>query len=476
MAAEKYDEHVKAFFLDLAAKGKDAWNAWRRDPANEDVHVIFASIDFSEALRDQIDFSGFEFGNHADFSRCNWRGAEWNRENPMAFAPGRAFFTGAAFGAQTIFSGATFGNGAIFTGATFGDWAIFSGTTFGGYAIFTGAAFGNADFTGAAFGPLADFAQTHFKGAVAAFIGMPKKKWATDLAMADGMEVEAHVAFEKQHRETWKLEDSGPDRFLTISFANARFDGGAFFSRRSFEMRTNFTSARFYLPPDFDGVANVARIDFTGAQIRFALPGKWHWTTNSNVPVRLRAFRKIAEETKNHDLERDLYIEERKAERGVYLRQRWEELKKEGWKNWPRNLLRLAVHGFWIFIMFLYWALADYGRNVVVPFMWWLVFTFLIFPQLYAALLDRLKHEAGLANAEKYNHVIRMLAFGNAVPFIGPLTIDADLKHFLFCPGFGHCLPIPPEGFQFWVVVQNVVSIILVFFIGLALRNYFKIK
>ena len=56
----KYDQ---AFFLALAAKGKDAWNAWRRDPANKDIHVTFAGIDFSEAPRDEIDFSGFEFGD-----------------------------------------------------------------------------------------------------------------------------------------------------------------------------------------------------------------------------------------------------------------------------------------------------------------------------------------------------------------------------------------------------------------------------
>jgi hypothetical protein len=65
------------------------------------------------------------------------------------------------------------------------------------------------------------------------------------------------------------------------------------------------------------------------------------WTEKSEVPLRLRRLRKIAEETKNHDLERDLYIEERKAERGVYLGQRWDELKKQGWKNWPRNLARI---------------------------------------------------------------------------------------------------------------------------------------
>jgi hypothetical protein len=84
--------------------------------------------------------------------------------------------------------------------------------------------------------------------------------------------------------------------------------------------------------------------------------------------------------------------------------------------------------------------------------------------------------KAGALDADKFEHAVRMVAVGNAVPFVGPLQIDADIKKFLFCPGFGKCLPIPPENFQLLVIVQNVLSIILVFFIGLALRNYFKIK
>jgi hypothetical protein len=60
MAEEEYDEHIKAFFLDLAAKGKDAWNAWRQ--ANKDAQVTFAGVDFSKAPNKQINFSGFEFG------------------------------------------------------------------------------------------------------------------------------------------------------------------------------------------------------------------------------------------------------------------------------------------------------------------------------------------------------------------------------------------------------------------------------
>jgi hypothetical protein len=99
MTAFQSNEHVKAFFLNLAAKGKDEWNAWRHISANAKVPVTFAGIDFSEAPRDEINFSGFEFGDHADFSRCKWRGVRSRKEkDPTVFEPGRAFFRRAVFG------------------------------------------------------------------------------------------------------------------------------------------------------------------------------------------------------------------------------------------------------------------------------------------------------------------------------------------------------------------------------------------
>jgi hypothetical protein len=121
-----------------------------------------------------------------------------------------------------------------------------------------------------------------------------------------------------------------------------RFDNDAIFSDRFFERAANFTNARFYHPPDFDAVTNASRIDFTGAHISI---GKLPW--DSEVPVRLRAFRKIAEETKNHDLERDLYIEERKAERGVYLHRLYEGLKRAPIMEKSLIFARFLSHGLW---------------------------------------------------------------------------------------------------------------------------------
>jgi hypothetical protein len=483
--SEKCDQ---TFFLDLAAKGKDAWNAWRRDPNNKDVRVTFAGVDFSQAPKDQIDFSGFEFGDYADFSQCKWHCVAWPIGSSVSRL-GAASFTGAVFGNLADFTGAVFGNWAAFNGAIFGDSASFAGANFGGFTGFTLAAFGMRaqfdgtvfaglpSFEGAAFSLGATFEGAVFKGGVL-FEGRSIERWtSTFQSYMHWLGSDDREALEKRHREAWKRYHAGPDRFWSISFANARFEGNADFSGRSVIFGGDFTNTRFYYPPAFDAVTNAARIDFTGAHIGFVLPGKPHWITDSRVPVRLRALRKFAEDTKNHDLERDLYLEERKAERGVYLRQRWEELKKEGWKDWPRNGARLIAHILWIGITGLYWALADYGRSFLRPFAW-LIATGFFFYWRYLAVLAPIMAKLSPPDIDKYKQVVRMLAVGNAVPFVGPLTIDAETKKFLLCAGdvSNKCLPIPPEDFQLLVIAENLVSIALVFFVGLALRNYFKIK
>ncbi|MGA3340723.1 MAG: pentapeptide repeat-containing protein [Methylocella sp.] len=355
-------ENPSKKFLDLAAKGKHEWNKWRH--ANEDEPVNFADVDFSKAPNDQINFSGFEFGDDADFSRCKWRDIP-GLEAPADFKPGRASFAGAVFGSGANFTGAVFPNWADFTSTTFGlradftfvvfDWwanftsayfgdlVLFTGATFGWKANFTGAAFDNvADFTGAAFNSGANFEGAVFKGYVS-FKGTSGAQW-TESFHNLGLGQDDRNVLSQRHEVTRKSvgvdSASGPDRFLSISFANARFDREAIFSSRDFEADANFTNARFYYPPDFDAVNNASRIDFTGAHIGFsrrdAPRWKKHWTTNTQIPVRLRAFRKIVEETKNHDLERDLYIEERKAERGVVWRRLLEVLERDR-KNSRRN-------------------------------------------------------------------------------------------------------------------------------------------
>jgi hypothetical protein len=99
--------------------------------------------------------------------------------------------------------------------------------------------------------------------------------------------------------------------------------------------------------------------------------------------------------------------------------------------------------------MFFYGALADYGRTFVLPAAW-LGLSVPLFHWGYAAILALLMPQAGTLDAAKYARAEWMVAIGNAVPFVGPLTIDAELKKFLFCPRFGPCLPIPRKVFRRW--------------------------
>ena len=92
-------------------------------------------------------------------------------------------------------------------------------------------------------------------------------------------------------------------------------------------------------------------------------------------------------------------------------------------------------------------------------------------------VLAPLMATAARPTADKYKHAVRMLALGNAVPFVGPLTIDAEIKKFLFCPG-GNC-PVPayPAGRLSMAGARaDLVSITSCFSSASRLRNYFRIK
>jgi hypothetical protein len=232
----KYDQ---AFFLALAAKGKEAWNAWRRDPANEKVRVTFFGIDFSEAPRDEIDFSGFEFGDDANFSGCKWRGAELAeiQKHPKGFPQGLARFAGAVFGNKATFECATFGDYASFAGATFGDGVSFAGATFGGYASFGGADFGHAArFSDAAFDYGAEFDGTAF-GNWASFSGAAFSGPADFSGATFGSEATFALATFGDFAQFDRADFGTLAIFTGAEFGMASFDGAAFGNSASFAAR-----------------------------------------------------------------------------------------------------------------------------------------------------------------------------------------------------------------------------------------------
>jgi uncharacterized protein YjbI with pentapeptide repeats len=553
-----YDQE---FFLALARCGKDVWNEWRREHEDRQpyIAVTFANVDFREPKNSTIDFSGFNFGNLAKFSDATFesgahfsgstfgRGADFSRAAfvvdlarlsaetlllEVADFAGATFlaeadptfedsanFSGAAFvGAH--FTGATFRAGADFTGAVFGDRADFLGATFFGCAAMFSEihVVGVADFSGATFAWRADFSGATFAGD-AYFRGWsPDERKAFRINLAEGRLSSVWDEIRKARRG---LHEESPSERFFVRFAGVRFIGGVDFSGREFGRTADFSLARFGEPPRFDSLTNVdlynAKISFTGK-----IPG---WTTRSEVAVQLRYLRKLADDVKNHDLERDLYIEERKAERGInlaaLLRDGWHYIRhprrRDGTNFYGTSIIyfllflclqlvlplpKLLIQLTWIAAMFFYWLLADYGRSFIRPFSALLLSVVLFHTAYWLALRPQVAlgfwpritwalHQTitwPQANDEPFVRATRAFALANAVPFVGALTLDKEIKERLICGdqpvdekkaaqlGVQPCIPIPPLRFQALALLQTIVSALCVFFIALALRNYFRMR
>jgi len=285
-------EHIK-----IAKQGKDAWNEWRK---TTDEPADFSGYDFRD---NPIDFHGFEFGDEAYFNKSTF--GEWARFDNATF--GRwANFKSAIFADIARFDGALFDDGADFSGATFGHGTNFNGTIFGEWVYFRGC---------------------HFKGDVT-FSSQSEVRWQKN---------------SQQPRDTEPFED--------IDFSNSRFDRQSTFSNRRFEGEIDLTGCRFRQPPDFSGTQNHDRISWKGAHFDFSdfsfFPLSTRITNNYRIPTHLRRLRKIAADIHDTDTERDLFILERAAERGVY----WAQGRK--WKAIRESLL-----------FFLYWLVSDCGKSI----------------------------------------------------------------------------------------------------------------
>jgi uncharacterized protein YjbI with pentapeptide repeats len=492
---------------------------------NPDETADFEEVDFTKAPLDGINFSGFEFPTKprhqnrnirpcADFTctkfgdNARFTGATFGDNTLFVSATfgENARFIGAVFDARAEFTGATFGIETQFRGATFSDWADFNGATFGAFAQFSGTTFGNqAEFIGATFGDGAELDGTKF-GHGPEFIGATFGDWflfdgATfgDRAEFNGQSKEdlrsllrnyiPKYITEADGKKAWvesRLENSVPDGFHEVSFALCHFNGTASFQGRTFKGPTNFRGALFGQPPEFAGTTGHDFFDMSGAKITFSgthllwgfLAPKekekvkylpiWalviedfkalvrgisaKWTTQTEVATRLRRLRKIMQDIHAQDVARDLFIEERFAERGYLL------------KNRP---LKGAVQ---TILLFFYWALSNCGRSILAPLFWLGGLGLGFHWKIWQACQDATNTCTAFGQPFDYPP-LASLSLGNAVPFLGTLGGSRRaVINKLFEGG------IVPSTIEWLSIFHSVSSVILLFLIGLALRNHFKIN
>jgi uncharacterized protein YjbI with pentapeptide repeats len=231
--------------------------------------LFFGRADFTDAIfSGRADFTGTTFpylptfrgatfSDLADFTDATF--ADGGIFTDVTFSFGRADFTGVTFSGRADFKGVTFSGRPIFRGATFSDLVDFMDATFFGITDFTGATFSDqanfknakftsgtatdgADFKGVTFGVWADFTHTTFSGA-ATF------RDATFSGVADF---------------------TGTTFFNEAIFTRATFFGLAFFTRETFSGVSVFTGATFFGPAlftggTFSGSANFTDATFAGA-------------------------------------------------------------------------------------------------------------------------------------------------------------------------------------------------------------------
>lgn len=92
------------------------------------------------------------------------------------------------------------------------------------------------------------------------------------------------------------------------------------------------------------------------------------------------------------------------------------------------------------------------------------------------------------AKRDNFDRALWAFSISNAVPFVGALTLERDVKLTLLCgdapisaadaraKNQPVCAPIPGRRYHLLVLAQSIFSALCVFFIALALRNYFKLR
>ncbi len=446
-------------------------------------------------------FDGAKFGGGTGFYGAKFRGDA--RFEGAKFGDG-ARFDYVEFGSSSGFEGAKFGGDAGFEEAKFGGYARFEGAKFGGYAGFGGAQFGGyARFEGVKFGGYARFEGAKFRGDA----GFKEAKFGGDAGF-EGAQFEGIARFERAKFGGHAGFD-GAKFGGHAGFDGAQFGGHAGFDEAQFEGATVFRSAIFSTSVGFDSINLSSKFDLTYSIFR-SVPSfqsskntEFIVLSNSSFSLgqplgivgrivyfltglramdedtvsKIRYLRGVASKTHAIDVERDLNILERKAQIGV----EWAGLKQwpwRGFKQWCSHLLT-AISG--SMLMMLYGATSRYGRSIVLPFFWLAVST-IAYDRLYGWLYEKVRFIYS-ENAENISSslldftITSMVPFGSNVRPTYQAAVDNLFPIVQTLPNGQILLEgRVPAIFQLVSLTQGVLTLVFVFLIGLALRNFFRMK
>jgi hypothetical protein len=451
-------------------------------------NAVFIDTRFHAAAR----FARSKFQLAANFSRTIFRGA--GHFQGVAFSTGANFesaifrydhcharFGEARFCGPAIFNNAVFSGQADFSEAVFEAHASFFGTTFG---AFQAEADNGADdeeidrsitqadlpisFANATFSPseelLVTFEQCRIGG----------RNFARDISFdgarfrstsLDGAGGRVRANFRDMHCNglfSLRSADFAPD--VVVDFYKSRFEGdldlsdcgfndSALFEKVKFKSEVNIAKTRFSKFPDFQ----QATFGHPPKLYQAVLPQRASSTAKrerKQILLRLGTLRRLAAEALDKRTEFTLLVQELKLEGGIASR--------------------------------LYGIVSAYGQSWVRPSMWLALFALIIFPLLHLAVAVRmppsLQFQEGLAGITRCadgtegNAVAAAIELSIAQSMIVTAEDETRTRRIQDCLGSDDAAGGRSLLASLLEATQTILTLVLVFFIGAAVRRRLQLR
>jgi uncharacterized protein YjbI with pentapeptide repeats len=432
------EQPIEGFDDDLARKNYQVWSRWvggalnaegderaefERNFANRkaggslEIPDPDAIVDFSNThFVRPVNFLAFHFPRAVDFSSATFSGG--------------ANFAQAQFHIKADFSSATFSGETNFGQAQFNTGEVeFQSATFSKRVDFQYATLVNPNFRSVTFSDIANFNHARFSGTGSATF---HSAMFSSGAYFDWAEFNSGVDFGSATFS--KTANFNAATFNMASFKAATFSNPIHFINAKFTGSTIFAFARF----------EPQAPDFRGATMHEAT--EWHGVIWPKPP-RNKA-----------DAQQQVYVYER-------LKQEMERLKKhEDEQTFFRRELRArrglvrALSGEWL-LNFAYQASSDYGNSINRPLLW----LFVVFAA-GTAIFARAPLYCGASMPIK---LAAKLSFANIFVFL------PDKREIMMTDKMVVCLSNTTQAVS---AAQSLFSVVLLFLLGLALRNRFRMR
>jgi hypothetical protein len=422
----------------LWLKGKDVWNAWVKE--NPVADVSFKGVGFDTLLKEvspDIDFAGFHFPvgyvdfRDTKFGKCvvSFTGANFG-EGTVNF--GRAefcgvyvSFTGSKFGkGKVLFGGTKFGKGNVqFSFIEFGDCdVLFNKANFGkGGVEFSGTKFskGRVSFRKVNFGDgNVIFKFVNFGDGNVVFYGA---HFGKGIVSFEG----TFFGGQLDMRECDKTGD-----IQSFSFKNCQFKSAVTLEGLRLSCVLDLTNTSLQHQISLEGL--VCKLKRTRSKFGFNV------AADENDITRFRRLKEVCENNKDHELALAFHANEMRAKR--WHKTRW----LASWADMAYSLL------------------SDYGQSVSRPLMS-LVMTWFIFAGAYASIAKNFLWDSCY-------QWLQMMGF-SIVHSMPLLPIGRSVRKAAFEGYF-----VDSQSYVFALMtVQSLASLLLIFLVGLGLRNRFRI-